>query len=266
MTVAADVERCLDMYDALGSGNDGFDDEIIMITIPGAPWSKARPRFGNGRTFVKHEDIDAEKRTATYLRKMVRTPFTGNVFIGCLFFRPNRQRIDTDNLIKHVCDAANGVLWKDDSQCTGVMGVLELDPDNPRTVMIIGRHETTLTRGSDDSMPCQICGKLIIRTSRMRGHPPKTCSRECSAIARGYQSLTTPVPCTQCGQMFKRTTKTQHLCSTDCLPGYMRDRAKAVSVPFSRCVDCDSELTHRRGGRCRDCWKARMKQLAEAIP
>lgn len=256
--VVSDVERCLDMYDALGSM--GYDDTMAMVTIPGAPWSKARPRFGKGRTFTSRDDVDAEKRTGTYLRQAVTAPFMGNVFIGCLFFRPNRQRIDTDNLLKHVCDAATGILWKDDSQCTGLMGVLELDPERPRTVVIIGRHQSTLKRGVDAFVDCLVCqGPIYL--DQCNGKVRKTCSPECRAKAqgKGYATLREPVECPQCGQPFKRSNHAQKLCSEQCRRDLIRGKARAAWSPFSRCVDCDKELAHRRGGRCRECWKVNLK-------
>jgi Holliday junction resolvase RusA-like endonuclease len=258
MSPLSDVERCLDMYDALAVA--GFDDDLAVVTIPGAPWSKSRPRFGKGRTFTPREDLDAEKRTATYLRQIIRTPHTGNVFIGCLFFRPNRQRIDTDNLVKHVCDAANGVLWKDDSQCTGLMAVLELDVINPRTVVIIGRHDTTLTRGTDATIACQVCGGPIYLDD-CRGKPPKTCSPECRLKVPGAPgSLAELVPCLHCKTPFRRRTQAQKLCSERCRYDYLRDKRKGVAT-FSACQVCGKQLAHRRGGRCRECWKADPKPL-----
>jgi Holliday junction resolvase RusA-like endonuclease len=230
-------------------------EDLCFTTVPGAPWSKSRPRFGKGRTFTKKEDIDAEERTRSYLERAVRTPFTGNVGIGCLFFRPNRQRIDTDNLLKHVCDAAQGVLWVDDYQCTAVMGVLELDVDNPRTVIVVGSHITTMTRGTDAFIPCVVC-ETPIYLENCGGKIPKTCSVECRAkLTGGPGSLRQLVPCLHCGEEFKRINQYQKLCSPACRLAYLHGKRKGVAGPFSCCMDCGKQLTHRRGGRCRDCWK-----------
>jgi Holliday junction resolvase RusA-like endonuclease len=265
MTTNDDLDRCLDMYSALATGGD--DEQLFMVTIPGAPWSKSRPRFARGRTFASASDVDAERRTASYLKRAVAEPMTGNVAIGCLFFRPNRQRIDADNLLKHVCDAANGTLWLDDSQCTGVMGLVELDVENPRTVVVIGRHSSTLARGTDASYPCVICDGPILLAG---GNRAKTCSLECQAIAKGYRSLAVPIPCAHCGVVFKRRVRTATLCSDSCRVEFLRDRRRAAASPMSCCEDCGKELAHKRGGRCRDCWKAHMRVLTtmttEAIP
>ena len=261
MTKTSDVERILTMFDGLGLSETS--DRLEMITIPGAPWSKSRPRFTRtGRTYTPREDQDAETRTGLYMRQSIRRPYTGNVGIVCIFYRPNRQRIDTDNLIKHVCDAANGVIWEDDSQCTAVMGVIELDRENPRTVIGVGRHVSTLTRGTDATKPCAVCGNPISLEGH-RGKPPKTCSQECRQASLGYLDLSDLVPCAHCGKKFRRKTKTQKFCCQQCRVDSLRDKRKASASPFSECIDCGVQLSHKRGGRCRECWR---KSIAKKAP
>lgn len=251
----SDIRRAYRMAEALGIDES---DKVHGVVIPGPPWSKSRPRFSKkGHTYKPRDDEDAEQRTAWYLRSAVREPFLGNVGLACVFYRPNRQRIDTDNLIKHVCDAATGVLWQDDSQCTAVMGVIELDADNPRTVLIVGKHVSTLTRGDDATFPCAHCGKpisLVGRTSRAQ-----TCSRQCSQRRRGVEPLTDPVPCALCGTPFKRFTASQKHCSLECGHASTRGKPKGNRKPQSMCTECGKELSHRRGGRCRDCWRVGTK-------
>lgn len=248
----SDFERASVLYQAVAAG--GPDEFMVMVVIPGAPPSKARHRHGNGRTFKLKSDVDAEIYTGSVLRAAVREPFAGNVALGCIFYRPNRQRIDTDNMLKHVCDAANGVLWVDDSQVTAVMGITELDADNPRTIVVVGRHESTMTRGSDNVYPCTQCGAPIERTGQTKYR--KTCSKACSAAAKGYTPLDEPVPCTFCGEPFKRTTNAQAMCSPECRKASRRGKLRSSGRPLSECIDCGTTLTHRRGGRCRPCWIA----------
>lgn len=252
--VRSDVDRMLSMFSALDLGQS---DSMEMITILGAPWSKSRPRFArNGHAYSKREDQDAEQRTAWHLKRVVRQPYLGNVGLACLFFRPNRQRIDADNLLKHVCDAGNGVLWLDDSQCTAIMGVVELDADKPRTVVAIGEHRSSLKRGINASIPCRVCGGPIY-LDNVGGRPPKTCSVECRSKVPGMSgSLSELVPCLECGEPFKRVNHAQKLCSEQCRTDRLRDRRKGSARPLSRCASCGVELTHHRGGRCRTCWKA----------
>ena len=249
----SDVDRLLDLFSGLGLG---ASTTLSMVTIPGPPWSKSRPRFSRGQkvAYSSTDDRDAELRTAWFLKREIRKPFTGNVGMVCLFFRPNSQRVDVDNLLKHVCDAGNGVVWLDDSQCTALAGIVELDPGNPRTVVMIGHHHTTLKRGSDDTTPCQKCGKPIPLGTRDRSKPPQTCSRECRQAMMGYESLAEPVPCVHCGDPFVRRTKTQRYCSAECRTASITGQPKG-GKPFSKCTDCGKPLAHKRGGRCRACWK-----------
>lgn len=143
-TSEADADRVSELLAAL-SVRGG--ERSYTLTIPGVPWSKSRPRFTRkGRAFPDPKDVEAEKRTATFLGATVRRPFTGNVALACVFYRPTLRRIDADNLLKHVCDAANGVLWVDDSQCTAVTGVIDLDRADPRTVVTIAPHESGMVR------------------------------------------------------------------------------------------------------------------------
>lgn len=164
VTTEADAERVTTLLSALGlvPGEPTF-----VLTIPGVPYSKSRPRTDMRSRRVYHDptDVAAERTTAVYLRATVRRPFTGNVAMACLFFRSTRGVVDTDNLLKHVCDAGNptakglpGVLFWDDCQCTGQAGLLFLDRAEPRTVVALGVHDTNLVR--DYSNPNQPKGVL----------------------------------------------------------------------------------------------------------
>ena len=246
-----DLEIVLDLYERIASG--GNNEFLISTVIPGTPASKSRPRFGRGgHAYTSAESRAAEERTAAHFRAFVTMPFTGNVALGCVFFRPNRQRIDTDNLIKHVCDAANGILWLDDSQVTAVMGIAEFDPENPRTIVVVGQHVSSLARGSDAIYPCSICGADIVRTGQTKLR--KTCSRKCAYAARGIVLLDEPVPCPTCGDPFKRISQYQQFCSRECAIESFRNKRRSHAAPRSKCPDCGIELKHTRGGRCRACW------------
>jgi Holliday junction resolvase RusA-like endonuclease len=123
--------------------------DVRLIDIPGKPHSKARPRFRHGsRAYADPKDRDAEKRTAAYLRLAMggAQPYPSNVGLVAVFFRPSRQVVDADNLLKHLCDSANGILWYDDCQATAKFGVIELDRQTPRTVVAIGRYESSMPR------------------------------------------------------------------------------------------------------------------------
>lgn len=234
----------------------GPDDAMRYLVIPGAPPSKARPRFAKGgRVYTPAESRAAEQRTAGFLALATRShgPMTGNVAIGCVFFRPNRQRIDCDNLMKHICDAANGVLWHDDSQVTTVFGRVEFDAVHPRTLVVVAHDESTMMRGTDAWYPCPVCAKQIPFAGQTNLR--KTCSRACATRARGYTPLDDLVACLQCEQSFRRTTTEQRFCSRSCSSDWRRDRRKNKAT-VNRCDSCGKRLAHSRGGRCRTCWRA----------
>jgi Holliday junction resolvase RusA-like endonuclease len=244
----------------------GQSYSVTSAILDGAPFSKSRPRFSrNGHTYVPQKDRDAEERTSTQLRAVFAEPFTGNVALACIFYRPNFQRIDVDNMLKHVCDAANGIVWDDDSQITALVGTAHLDVDDPRTIIAVAPHESTLLRGSDAIYPCVVCSAPINRSGQA-GKLRKTCSRECRAQAMGHQLLDEPVPCAWCGEAFKRVSSYRKYCSTDCRAAAYTNVRKGIAKPPVRCTHCGTELAHRRGGRCRGCWRADPKGLNPPLP
>lgn len=120
----------------------------MRFVFGGEPFPKGRPRFGRGgRTYTRDEDVQAEANTAAILASIVKAPYDENVGLVGIFYRSTRRRVDGDNLIKHVLDAGNGVLWHDDSQCTVHAGIVELDREYPRTVLAVCEISSTMTRG-----------------------------------------------------------------------------------------------------------------------
>jgi Holliday junction resolvase RusA-like endonuclease/endogenous inhibitor of DNA gyrase (YacG/DUF329 family) len=234
-------------------------DDFLCVTIDGDPASKARPRFTRkGHTYTDPKDRTAEERTAWHLRRAFQTPYLGNVAVGCVFFRPNRQRIDVDNMLKHVCDAATGIAWIDDSQVTGIMGIAEFDRERPRTLIVFGRHVTTLTRGEDATVPCEQCGKPVSLIGRSETTRRKFCSKICSSTFR-YGSLADLVPCAHCGKQFRRKTSSQKYCGQACAVA-----TRAAPRPLRRadrpCEGCGKQVSKKGYKRCRECWKTARTQ------
>jgi Holliday junction resolvase RusA-like endonuclease len=232
----------------------GDDTDVHTLRLDGAPWSKSRPRHTrSGVTYTKPEDRVAEKRTADLLRAAFAEPLPGSVALACIFYRPNRQRIDADNMLKHICDAANGILWHDDSQVTAIVGIIELDPGHPRTVIAVSHHLTTMGRRADWTKECPACGQHFVVDP---SYPARRyCTNECGRKARGHV-LGDPVPCASCGEPFKRITSSQKYCKPECRADALRGRPKNRERNQSRCSTCGKGLAHQRGGQCRDCWKA----------
>jgi Holliday junction resolvase RusA-like endonuclease len=100
---------------------------MISFIIPGQPVAKGRPRLGRGRVYTPAKTVAYEKVVALAAKAAMRgnMPITGAVSVGIKFFlaRPKSNKStepvvkpDIDNLAKSVCDALNGIVWKDDSQ------------------------------------------------------------------------------------------------------------------------------------------------------
>ena len=94
----------------------------------------ARPRLArSGHTFTPKRTRDYEKNLGELLKRFADEPKVGPVSLEIQFFMPMRkswskskvsdiankphiQSPDVDNLVKSFCDAANGILFEDDSQ------------------------------------------------------------------------------------------------------------------------------------------------------
>ena len=78
--------------------------------------------------------------------------------ISVQFYRSTRQVVDLDNLLKHLHDAAEGVIWVNDCQITAY-GVIELhlDREDPRTDLAVEIHSgASMTRLYDP-----VTGKVL---------------------------------------------------------------------------------------------------------
>jgi Holliday junction resolvase RusA-like endonuclease len=126
--------------------------------LPWEPWPKTRPRISAARpgkaprTHQDPEDKKAEDRTREFLRIEYAGPvLTTNVRLSVFFFRSSRQVVDLDNLVKHLEDAATGVLWVNDCQVTAFGPTeLHLDREHPRTHLWVEPHtDASLLRSYD---------------------------------------------------------------------------------------------------------------------
>lgn len=117
-----------------------------VITLPWTPVPKARPRFARGRAYHDPKDKDAEAKTGAMLRYKATTLWSANVCVVAGFVRHDRRWMDVDNLMKHLLDSANGVLFYDDAQVTASAQVLEYGPGAARTVLVVGEHASSMPR------------------------------------------------------------------------------------------------------------------------
>lgn len=114
-------------------------ESALCFAVPGNPPSKARPRFApGGHAYADPAQRAAEKLTRDFLRTRAAEPLEGSLVLVCGFYRATYHVIDVDNMLKHFCDAANRVLWRDDAQVKALAGFLDVDAANPRTEVILG--------------------------------------------------------------------------------------------------------------------------------
>lgn len=90
---------------------------VVMLTVPGEPRSKGRPRVTrSGHTYTPKVTKEAEGVIALAYRALGVELFSGRVGVDVKFYQQGERAKDVDNMVKLVLDALNGVAWADDSQ------------------------------------------------------------------------------------------------------------------------------------------------------
>jgi Holliday junction resolvase RusA-like endonuclease len=239
----------LDLLAAIRKDRLGDDSYIVSFVHPGPPQSKARPRWSpkNGRTYTPTETARAERSLAKrFERSFQGRTLEGNVAIAAVFYRPNHQRIDADNLMKLVLDSATKAgVWLDDSQVTAQASVVEVDADAPRTLIALGPTASTMNRTGRVTSTCSRCGTMFAqaRTLKLRAF----CSRACA-------KPTVTARCARCGLDFTRRRAGQRYCSKTCaVRDPIRRQADALQRPAPTCKLCGGRVSRREYLRCAAC-------------
>lgn len=121
----------------------------IELRIDGRPVPKARPRLARGGhvyTPEKTTTAEAKVRALYWAESILKygrvVAFEGDITIEMTFYLPDRRRVDWDNLAKLVCDALNGIAYKDDSQITQAIVRKRLTQDDGYSLIsIMGKVE-----------------------------------------------------------------------------------------------------------------------------
>lgn len=227
---------------------------LQLIVIPGEPSSKLtnlNRTNGCGKPYASTKSEERKQTLRAWLGRL--NPMLGNVAVACVFRRTNLQRIDVDNLLKAVLDAGTASqVWKDDCQVTAVAGAVEFDKENPRTIVCIAGHKSSLKRGKDALITCKACGKPFLAAGSRRREIGKWCSRECATY------LAAPIKCGCCHKMFRRTNSYQKYCSEECRKEVLRVRnreaSKAIFCKHGHPFDKENTYVIANGHRrCRKC-------------
>lgn len=139
-------ERVQALLIALGADHQRLE----CIVHPGNPLPQARSRSRAGQGhYTPAPTRQAQTRLRNHLADLsgTRPWLTGNLALVCIFYRDTARLVDGDNLLKLVQDAGTKAnVWRDDSQITGGAQLIELDRRNPRTVIALAPHASTLRR------------------------------------------------------------------------------------------------------------------------
>ena len=109
-----------------------------VLTIPGKPFAKQRPRFSrrSGRAYTPSETVSFERQVGMIAALQIREPIVGPVSVDVLaIFEPPKswskkrraealessppahiQKPDADNLGKAILDGLNRIAFADDAQ------------------------------------------------------------------------------------------------------------------------------------------------------
>ena len=222
-----------------------------MIT-PGAPWFQfvtieGEPCSKSPRGSADHAAQVRERLGLSFEERAV-----GNVAVGCLFFRSNRQRIDADNLLKFILDAGTGVCWNDDSQVTAIAGFIEHEPQRPRTLLVVGPHQSSMGRTGIGSTQreCRSCRARFWTWNKAA----KFCSRSC--MARANERLAGEIACAWCQKPFRRRTTKQIFCGDPCRMQRLIAGRRAHAVVKPDCRSCGKPLSRHGYALCRACWRS----------
>lgn len=117
----------------------------ISFVLDGPPAAKQRPRrAAHGAFYTPKETMAAERavQTAAWAalarHGLMRTwPLGAYYRVTVRAFYANARRTDVDNAVKLAADAANKILWTDDSQIIDLIATRRVDREHPRTEVTV---------------------------------------------------------------------------------------------------------------------------------
>jgi crossover junction endodeoxyribonuclease RusA len=105
---------------------------MATIHLVGEPAPKQRPRVGaGGIVYTPAKTQAAEEAIRWQLLSQKVQPATGPVAVTLEFRTSTRRRVDLDNLVKLVLDAANGYAWADDAQVVELHATVQRGSTSP---------------------------------------------------------------------------------------------------------------------------------------
>ena len=232
------------------------EDLVVHFTYQGIPLAKGRPRFtGKRRVYTDEKTRNYEQTLSLLLRNALKEKTiddTSRFALRCLFYRTTRQRIDCDNLLKAVSDAATGVIWKDDSQVAEIFGRLFLASEIARIEIVIYKVADTAPRPV-----CEFCGASFITFPSVGSH---FCSIHCANQSKRVKKI-----CRFCLSEFEIPRSVdrgnQGFCSRRCSARFYGARKTNYRGRHTwKCVDCGGAVSRKEYERCRSCSTAHRQE------
>ena len=116
---------------------------VWQAVVPGPPVPKARPRFGQQRTYTPAKTVEYEHRVGAHVLRARPRPLVPEAgLLGVrLHFALGANRGDLDNYVKGCIDGLTtyGLAMKNDSQVKQEIVTWEVDRKNPRTEILLYR-------------------------------------------------------------------------------------------------------------------------------
>lgn len=222
---------------------------VVRAVIKGQPPSKARPRFnGKGFCYSSSKQRAAEKHLKEILGRFVIEPYTGMMAVGATFYRDSAHRVDVDNMVKHVFDSANKVVFVDDAQVTCLVATVKVDRENPRTELVIYEHDSDhRVPGITEKRTCERCGVVFKYRALKTRIDRRFCSRKCIKVPGEIGK------CATCSCEFVKAQRDTY-CSNECRLVALH-QSNRVREP-GKCA-CGATLSRNGITRCRKCYLSR---------
>jgi Holliday junction resolvase RusA-like endonuclease len=202
---------------------------ILQLIIEGEPITKSRARATTTGGLVKFytptKTRQAHQRLAWEFSQAFqhRQPLDScDLGVELRFSCGTAKRQDLDNLVKLVFDAANRVIWYDDSQVVDLKATMLRSSSHPHTAVRIW-----VVR--DLRRACLVCGVIFLPRPGRPAHV--YCSLDCT---RRVQQRGRYVACATCGtriyrQREKLAAYSNHYCSEGCKTAAQTGRPRQIT-------------------------------------
>ena len=113
---------------------------LVVMTIPGKPMPKERPRHGaNGNVYTPRDTAEYAATIGWVARAAMRgrKPSLARLAVVIDLYGPGVASGDVDNYAKAILDGSNRILWRDDKQVDDLHVRRHIDDSTERAVVVV---------------------------------------------------------------------------------------------------------------------------------